>query len=179
MSSRLSAAEHLTSDHLVADFDCGSAAQTIWLRRHALQSQRGGTSRVFVVRRLADAKVVGFYSLTTGSVPNADAPIRFTAGAGRHDIPVIVLTRLGVDVSEQRRGLGRALVVDAYRRVDSIADEVGFRALLIHAEDEGARSFYMNLASFEPSPVDDFQLMLLLKDLRRALVSRRGGGPGS
>lgn len=126
-------------------------------------------SRVFVVRRLVDGNVVGYYALTTGSVLNADAPLRLTKGAGHYDIPVVVLTRLGVDLSEQGRGLGRALVVDAFRRVDRISGEVGVRALLIHAEHEAARSFYMGLASFEQSPVDDLQLVLLLKDLRRAI----------
>jgi GNAT superfamily N-acetyltransferase len=165
--------EDLGPKHDLAAFDCGSDAQTTWLRRHALQSQSGGMSRVFVVRRLDGDKVVGYYALTTGSVLNAEASMRLTAGAGGYDIPVIVLTRLGVDLSEQGRGLGRALVVDAFRRVDRISDDVGVRALLIHAEDAEARNFYLRLASFEPSPVDDLQLLLILKDLRRAI--RRSG----
>jgi GNAT superfamily N-acetyltransferase len=161
--------EDLGAKHLVADFDCGSDAQTTWLHRHALQSQSGGMSRVFVVRRLNDDNVVGYYALTTGSVVNAEASTRLTAGAGGYDIPIILLTRLGVDVSEQGRGLGRALVVDAFRRIDRISDDVGVRALLIHAEDADARAFYLRLASFEPSPVDELQLLLLLKDLRKAI----------
>jgi hypothetical protein len=49
-------------------------------------------SRVFVVRRLADDNVVGYYALTTGSVLQADASRRLTAGAGGYDIPVVILT---------------------------------------------------------------------------------------
>lgn len=169
MSSRYSPVENLDTKHDVAEFDCGSDAQTTWLRRHAAQSQAGGMSRVFVVRRLSDDNVVGYYALTTGSVLHADASRRLVAGTGAYDIPVIILTRLGVDLSEQGRGLGRALVVDAFRRVDRISEEVGVRALLIHAEDADARGFYRGLARFEPSPVDDLQLLLLLKDLRKAL----------
>jgi hypothetical protein len=41
--------------------------------------------------------------------------------------------------------------------------------MLIHTEDEEARDFYLRLASFEPSPVDELQLLLLLKDLRKAI----------
>jgi GNAT superfamily N-acetyltransferase len=88
-------------------------------------------------------------------------------GLGGCDIPVVILTRLGADPSGQGQGLGRALVVDAFRRIDRIAEEVGVRALLIHAEGADARDFYLRLARFEPSPVDDLQLVLLLKDLRR------------
>lgn len=126
-------------------------------------------SRVFVVRRTSDDRVVGYYALTTGSVLKSNAPPRMTKGTGNYDIPVIILTRLGVDLTEQGRGLGRALVVDAFRRVDQVSQEVGVRALLIHAENEEARSFYLALAQFEDSPVDDLQLMLLTKDLRRSL----------
>jgi GNAT superfamily N-acetyltransferase len=172
VSSPFSSIEALEPKHEVADFDCGSDAQSAWLRRHALQSQAGGMSRVFVVRRLSDDKVVGYYGLTTGSVLQADASRRLTAGAGGYDIPVVILTRLGIDVSEQGRGLGRALVVDAFRRIDRLADDVGIRALLIHAEDTDARAFYLRLAAFEPSPADDLQLLLLMKDLRKAI--RRG-----
>lgn len=170
MSSRYSSVEDLSTKHSVDEFDCGSDAQTTWLRRHALQSHLGGMSRVFVVRRLGDDVVAGFYALTAGSVLKQDAPLRMIQGAGQYDIPVIVLTRLGVDLSEQGRGLGKALLVDALRRVDRVAHEIGVRALLIHAEDEEARNFYLRLAAFEESPVDELQLLLLLKDLRKAIA---------
>ena len=39
----------------------------------------------------------------------------------------------------------------------------------IHAKDERARTFYRRFG-FEPSPVDEFHLMLLLKDLRKAVT---------
>ena len=49
-------------------------------------------------------------------------------------------------------------------------EEIGCRALLIHAEDDEARSFYEHLVpELEPSPTDPLHLVLLLKDLRRTL----------
>src|SRR5262245_10034222 len=100
-------------------------------------------SFVYVVRRLDDDQVVGFHALATGSVMPEEAPERVTKGTGQYDVPVIVLTRLGVDLSAQRRGLGTALVIDALRRVAAAADQIGVRALLIHAEDDRARDFYL------------------------------------
>jgi len=79
---------------------------------------------------------------------------------------VIILTRMGVDLTEQGRGLGKALVKDALQRVVSAGREIGVRALLIHAESEQARAFYLHIADFEPSPTDPLQLFLLMKDLR-------------
>ncbi len=167
--SRYSQVELLTAAHQVEDFDCGSDAQSIWLRRHALNAHNAGTSRVYVVRRLADDVVVGYHALATGGVMPIDAPDRVRKGAGQYPVPVILLTRLGVDLSEKGEGLGRALLKDALLRVVSAAEIVGIRAMLVHAEDEEARDFYMHHVEFEPSPTDPLHLMLLMKDLRRSL----------
>jgi hypothetical protein len=50
----------------------------------------------------------GYYALSAGSIAHDDAPYRITKGIGRYPIPVIILTRLGVDVSEQGKRLGAA-----------------------------------------------------------------------
>lgn len=166
---KLSSVEPLGRAHEIAAFDCGSPAQTDWLRRHASQAHASGTSRVYVVRELSTDRVVGYYALAAGSVAPADAPGRLLRGAGGYDQPVILLTRLGIDLSVQRSGLGRALLVDALRRVEAAADLIGVRALLIHCESEEARAFYMKLARFEESPGDPMHLLLMIKDLRKAV----------
>jgi ribosomal protein S18 acetylase RimI-like enzyme len=74
-----------------------------------------------------------------------------------------------VDLSYQGAGLGRALVVDALRRVASASEVIGVLALLIHCENDAARGFYLRLAKFDPSPTDPMHLFLLIKDLRKAL----------
>ncbi|MEZ5363317.1 MAG: hypothetical protein R2748_13495 [Bryobacterales bacterium] len=43
------------------------------------------------------------------------------------------------------------------------------RAVLVHAIDDDARQFYLHFG-FEESPVDPYQLLLLMKDLRRAIA---------
>jgi GNAT superfamily N-acetyltransferase len=83
---------------------------------------------------------------------------------------VVLLARLAIDSSAQKRGLGRALLRDALIRIEAAADEIGIRALLIHAKDDSARSFYMKQAEFEPSPTDPLHLFLLMKDLRKLLA---------
>ena len=159
----------LTAAHDASGFDCGSAAQTAWLRRNGLQAQSAGTSRVYVVTEPASPVVLGYYALAAGSVDLAAAPDRARKGVGRHPIPVALLARLGVDLRAQGTGLGAALVRDALRRVEAAADVIGIRALLIHAESDRARAFYEHVGEFEPSPTDPLHLFLLVKDLRRAL----------
>lgn len=167
---KLSPVEPLTRAHRVAEFDCGSHAQNEWLARHAAQAHASGTSRVYVVEDLETERVAGYYALAAGSIGRADAPRRLLQGAGGYDQPVILLTRLGVDRTVQGAGLGRALVVDALRRVNATADMVGVRAVLIHCENEEARAFYLRLARFEESPTDPLHLLLLIKDLRKSMA---------
>jgi GNAT superfamily N-acetyltransferase len=116
-----------------------------------------------------DSRVIGFYTLATAGVAHADAPPRIARGVPRHAIPVILLARLAVHVDHQGQGLGRALVRHAMAKVAAVAEEVAVRALLVHAKDDVARSFYLSLAEFESSPTDPLHLLLLMKDLRAAL----------
>lgn len=166
MTARYAVVESLSSDHETDDFDCGSVAQTQWLRKYALISHTTGVSRVKVVCESGTKRVVGYYALATGSIAHADAAAGVKGGMPRYPIPVVLLTRLGVDQREQGNKLGTALVVDAIRRVLAAADEIGIRALLIHAEDQAARDFYMHLAEFEESPSDPLHLMLRLEALK-------------
>jgi GNAT superfamily N-acetyltransferase len=168
--TRYGRVELLTADHDVSAFDCGSEAQTTWLRRHALQAHRADTAKVYVICRGGTNDVVGYYALAAGSVSHEHAPPRLTKGIGRYPIPVIILTRLGVDVREQGRGLGSELVRDALLQSVSIAGRVGVRALVIHAETSDAATFYRRISSaFEASPTDPLHLVLLMKDLRQTI----------
>jgi len=165
---RLSKIRKLTPQDDVDEFSCGQPDLDDWLKRFALVNQRAGMTTVFVT--LSGDKVVGYYALATGGAERADAPSRVTRGVPAHPIPVVLLARLAVDSSVQNSGLGRQLLRDALIRVEAAADEIGIRALLIHAKDAAAREFYMKQAEFEPSPTDPLHLFLLMKDLKKLLA---------
>ena len=162
--------EPIAPDHDTHSFDCGSDEQTAWLVRHALQAHQSDTARVYVVCLDGSRAVVGYYALAAGSIEHAAAPPRLTKGTGRYPVPVVILTRLAVDLDQQGQGLGSALVGDALFQVGAIAERVGVRALLIHAETPEAAAFYQGIDSgFEASPTDPLHVVLLIKDLRRAI----------
>lgn len=160
----------LTAQDDVDAFDCGQPDLDDWLKRFALVNQRAGMSTVFVTS--AESRVAGYYALATGGVERAKAPDRVVRGVPAHPVPVVLLTRLAVDLTAQGKGLGRAMLRDALVRVANAADEIGVRAVLVHAKDERAKEFYMRNAEFEPSPTDPLHLFLLMKDLRKNLGIR-------
>jgi GNAT superfamily N-acetyltransferase len=167
-----SPAEAISKRHLTDEFDCGSEAQTSWLRRHALQADLTDSTKVRVVTRRGDQRVVGYYALSAGSVEQAHAPERVRKGMPRYPVPVIILTRLGVDEGEQGKGLGRALLKDAILRAEAASHSIGARALLIHCETVEAKAFYLRLVpDFEESPTDPLHLYLLMSDLRRTIAA--------
>lgn len=168
--------ELLGGHHEIDAFDCGSGAQTDWLRRYALQAQRADTARVYVCCFAETSRVAGYYALAAGAIRTDEAPARVSRGVGGYPVPVVILTRLGVDLEAQGRGLGRSLVVDALLQTASMAERVGVRALLIHAETVRAAAFYRRIdPGFEASPTDQLHLVLLIKDLRRAILDAARG----
>lgn len=163
----LRAPEPLDASHEVAEFDCGVPALNEYLATRALADQRAEKSRTYVAVRAR--RVVAFFSLAASSIEPEEATERAAKGQGRHPIPVILLARLAVDVSEQGRGLGEAMLIEALLRCAAAATAIGARAVLVHAKDEGARSFYEKYG-FESSPTNRLHLIILMKDVRRNLL---------
>ena len=158
--------DKLTREHDLSGFDCANPALTDWLRKFTWTNQQADSAKTYVA--LDGNRVVGYYALTTGSVHRHESSQRIAKGLANHPIGVVLLARLAVDQLQQGKGLGKALLFDALSRIEEAADIVGVRAVLVHAIDEGARRFYLHF-EFEESPVDPYQLLLLLKDLRKAI----------
>jgi GNAT superfamily N-acetyltransferase len=158
--------EKLRREHDLSTFDCGNPALTAWLQKFAWSNQQADSAKTYVAVR--ENLVSGYYALTAGSVHKHESPERIAKGLANHPVGVVLLARLAVDVHEQGRGLGKALLFDALKRIEEAADIVGVRAVMVHAIDDAARRFYEHF-EFDPSPIDPFQLMLLLKDVRKAL----------
>lgn len=153
--------------HETSLFDCRKPPLNEFLQRHALLAQRANTARSYVALR--GIRVVGYYSLTSASIEAGSAAGRITKGAGRYAaVPATLLARLAVDRSESGRGLGKALLKDAFVRFLSAQEIVASRVLLVHAIDDDARQFYERFG-FEASSVDQYHLYLLTKDIKKTL----------
>ena len=154
----------LSADDDVDGFDCRSDEQTSWLIHHAKQSVTSNATKVFVVTFGDQGPVVAYYAWTMAQLTQADAPARLTKGSGRSPQPVALLARLGVDRRHEGKGIGAALLRDVISRFLLIGDAIRCRGLLIHAEDDEARNFYLHLIpELEQSPTDRLHLVLLMK----------------
>ncbi len=161
--------EKLAADHIRTDFRCGRLALDDWLRKYAGQNEARGSTRTFVMCSEGTRQVVGYYSLTAGSVERHDeAPRPVRRGMPSYPIPVIILARLAVDSLHQRKKLGAHLLLDAMLRSTNAATAVGVRALMVHALDEDARAWYEGWG-FHRSPLHELQLFLTLDEISATL----------
>ena len=170
-TSGFSPIEKLSQAHDLSRFLCGHESLDDWLKKYAMTSQSSDTAKIYVVAN--DNRVVGYYALMAGSISVEQATARAKKGQPRAGmVPVALLARLAVDSNFQGRGLGKALLKDALIRCADAADVIGVRAVLVHALDAEAKTFYHNF-DFEDSPVDDMTLMLMMKDIRAGIGHKK------
>jgi GNAT superfamily N-acetyltransferase len=157
----------LNNTHDLSHFDCNNEILNEWLQKRALKNQDTGASRTFVI--CDDNKVIGYYALASGSVERLMAP-KAIARNMPQPIPVIVLGRLAVDRQFQGQRLGAALLKDAMLRTLTIAQNVGIRALMVHAISQQAKDFYLSY-EFKTSLVDPMALLISVANLRKRFNS--------
>ncbi len=156
----------LTAEHDVSSFDCRNDQLTGWLIRHALASQRADLARTYLA--LEDDQVVGYVSLTTGSVRRDEAPKRYARGMPAHPIPTILVARLAVDRHHQGRQLGSRLLAEALRLAVAASDAAAARLVVVDAIDGRAAAFYQQ-RGFIDVPENHLRLYRKISDIRRSL----------
>ena len=153
--------EPLNPDHIVSGFSCGKPELDEWLRKRAMANQISGGTKTHVV--VEEGRVIGFYALANGAVAHREVRSR-TRRNMPDPIPAVILARMAVDEKYRGSGLGSALLQSAIETTMAAARTIGIACLLVHAMDEGARSFYLHF-DFEPSPTDPLHLFLRLADV--------------
>jgi GNAT superfamily N-acetyltransferase len=166
-SPDLSGVEKLAAHHFVKNFKSTEHSLNHWLRRYALANQLADSAQTYVVHR--GGAVVGYYSLVYGDFALETCPGPVQNGMPpNYPVPVIKIARLAVDRAEAGRGLGRALMKDAFVRILAAAEIGGLRAVAVNALHEDAKRYYVRNFGFEESPTDPLLLFLRIADLRLA-----------
>lgn len=133
--------ERLDENHNWSSFSCGNEPLDRWFANHAWTAQRQDTARTFVLIA-DDGQIIGYYSLTMGSVEQASAPGRLVRGLPRHPVPIVLLARLAIAMSAQGQGLGMSLLFEALHRAALAAEHAAARLIAVDPIDDEARRFY-------------------------------------
>jgi GNAT superfamily N-acetyltransferase len=81
----------------------------------------------------APRSVIGYLTLATASVARDSFPKKYVRGLSPYDLPLILLARLAVDRHFSGRGLGHALISEAFKIALRVADDVGCRCIITDA----------------------------------------------
>lgn len=122
----------------VEAFDCGDDPLNNYLKRHAWANQQKSSIGVTYVAidEGAPRTVLGYFTLATASVPRDAFPRKYVRGLPPYDLPLILLARLAVDRRFSGKGLGHALISEAFKIALRVADDVGCRCIITDAYRE-------------------------------------------
>ncbi|MCF8461811.1 MAG: GNAT family N-acetyltransferase [Flavobacteriales bacterium] len=133
----------LHSSHERKAFDCGNEQLNVYFHRQANQDVKRKLSVCFVN---ADESrfVKGYYTLSNSSLPRDEAPeyFRRKLPPSYLNLPVTLLGRLAIDVTEKGKGIGKLLVADALKRSFIASKTIGSLAVVVDPIDEAATQFY-------------------------------------
>lgn len=158
--------ERLSAIHDRKAFCCGEPLLDNFLCRFATQYTKRDMGRTYVAVGLDQPTVLGYYTLSTGSVDFVSLPEEVRRKLPHHPIPIVLLGRLAVDQSARGKRLGETLLLDALGRCSRLADEVAIYAVVVDALGEAARHFYMKYG-FAPLLDDPLHLYLPMKVIRQ------------
>jgi ribosomal protein S18 acetylase RimI-like enzyme len=125
-------------------FDCGVAELNDYLQRYASQNHRKGIATTFVaLASTEDLQIAGYYSVSMAEITVEVLPIEFQKGLPRYPIPAMRVGRLAVDITRRGEGLGKALLMECFRRAIVLSREIGIFAIVVDATNESAIDFYL------------------------------------
>jgi len=165
----ISGPESLTAAHDVSDFSCGKPSLDRWLKTRALDNQEKGFTAVNVVHEAG--RVVGYYGLAPTAVLPSTLPRSIRTGQPPSPVPCLLLAQLATDLNWVGRGIGTGLLKHALQRCVAAAGLIGGRALLVHAVDAEAASFWKR-RGFIASKDDPMILFRSIADIAASIHRR-------
>jgi ribosomal protein S18 acetylase RimI-like enzyme len=150
----------LDRSHQRDAFDCGEPSLNDYLCRYARQNDAKGVSRTFVLLEEGSPIILGYYTLSAGSVAFTTLPDDYSR-LPKYPVPTAHIGRLAVDRTRQGQRLGELLLVDALKRIRQTSRQIGIHAVTVHALHEKAKAFYEKFG-FIPLKDDALHLFLPL-----------------
>jgi predicted N-acetyltransferase YhbS len=119
--------------------------------------------------------VIGYFTLATASVQRDAFPKKYVRGLPPYDLPLILLARLAVDRRFSGKGLGNALISEAFKIALRVADDVGCRCIITDAYRDRVDWYarYGFVAMEGASEGGPQRMFLDIRTIRLALKSRR------
>jgi GNAT superfamily N-acetyltransferase len=150
--------ETLVKAHPRKLFVSGKPTVDDWLQTKALQNQSKHLSTSKVLIDESDL-IAGFYTTAQGQIQFRELPSDATLKLPDRPLPVAILAWLGVAQTQQGKGLGKKLLVQALRDCLEGGNTFPFVAVILDSIDDAAKSFYKKF-DFAELPDHPYRLYL-------------------
>ena len=161
--------EPLGRHHDRATFSCGEPDLARYLRQRPRQDADRYVASVYVLVAIDSGQIAGYFTLSTGEVKPTDVPPELARRQPRYPaLPVTLLGRLAVDWRWQGKGIGRALLMQAFRISFAQSLHVAAMAIIVDVLNDRARSLSAR-HEFQPLITDERRTILPMTAVARLL----------
>lgn len=127
--------------HDRSTFASGNERIDAYFRQTVSQDVKRGYAACYVLVEKASAKLAGFYTLSSHSIPLTEVAPDLARKLPRYpSVPAVLIGWLGRDATFRGQHVGSMLLADAITRL--AAAPIGLHALCADAIDEAATAFY-------------------------------------
>jgi len=130
-----------------SSFSCGEIELDYFFQRYAGQNQFKhfvGTTYIATDEK----EIFGFITVSSGSLSREDLPKNLQKKFPNYPLPVLHITRIGVDVKYQNRGVGKELMFSAFKLAVEQKERVGCIGVVVDAKVDAVK-FYQQLGFVE------------------------------
>jgi len=157
------------------NFDCGDAPLNNYLNKYAWVNQEKSFIGVtyVAIEEAAPRRVLGYFTIAMSSVPREGFPKKYVRGLPNYGLSLILLARLAVDLRFTAKGIGHALISEAFRIGLRVSGEVGCRCIITDAyRDRTSWYARYGFIAIEGAAAEGPQRMFLdIRTIRKALQS--------
>jgi len=155
-----------------AAFSCGVAQIDNYLKLTAKKGSKADVVRIWVAID-AHNHIAGFYGINMHAVAISDMPPEYAKKAMKHGLlPAAFIAMIGVDKTQQGKGIGSALVADALSRIARASEQIGTCVVMLDVFDDGdteavtRRKTYYEDFGFIPLPSQPLRLFMPIATAR-------------
>lgn len=153
------------------NFDCGKVSLNNYIQRNVTKDVKNGSCTCFVILD-EEENVIGYYTLSSESIPLESAPEVFRKKIKYPYVPVILLGRLALDKRFFGKGLGKTLLVNALKKCLYIANNhIGSVAVVVDPLDDEARQFYKKYGFIHLQ--DSGRMIISMQRIRNAFETQK------
>jgi len=128
-------------------FSCGEIELDYFFQKFAGQNQFKhfvGTTYISTDNK----NIFGFITVSAGSLTREELPRKLQKKLPKYPLPILRITRIGVDIKYQNRGLGKELIATAFRLAVEQKNRFGCIGIVVDAKVD-AVDFYKKLGFIE------------------------------